>query len=509
VRPLGTVALVALLALLPGCLGGSDSTSADGEVTVVQGVDPTTMDPLQQRETTTVNVLQHFYDPLVQANPKDPTRFKPQLAKSWRRVDDTTLRLELRTGVKFSDGTPFGADDVEYTFDYLLGRLPDRDPAILSYQFGPVREARAVDEDTVEVITKAPDPLLLHRLAALLIVPKGAVDEDPKALAAEPVGTGPYELVRWNRNDRVTMKARPQYFRGAPSIDDVVFRTIPETPSALAALEAGDADIVTNVPADNVEQVEASGAATVKSVPSARIASMWLNVIESPELEDPRVRVALNHAVDVDTIIKEVMSGYGIRVATIVPPYFTNYDAAIEPIPYDPAKAKQLLAAAGHPDGFELELMVPQGRYPFATDVSQAIVSYLEEVGVRVKLNTVDFGVFAETTQTREIPDGFFGAWGEEFFNPIDELNVAVLTGDDGFSWYSNREIDSLTVRANRTLDPAAQKRLVSEIQRKMLEDPPFIFLFAYKDLYGVSNRLAFQPRRDESINIYETRLAE
>jgi peptide/nickel transport system substrate-binding protein len=515
----GLVVAAAAALLGGGCLGDdSDSgsggtpatgTGSGGEVTVVQGVDPTTMDPLQQRETTTVNVLQHLYDPLVQPNPEDPRKFEPALAKSWKRVDDTHLRLELERGVTFSDGSSFDADDVKYTFDYLLGKLPGMDPAIASYQFAEVEGAKAIDKHTVEIVSKAPDPLLMNRLAALLIVPEGAVDKDPKTLASKPIGTGPYELVDWRRNDRVTMKARPQYFRGEPAIESVVFRTMPEASSALAALEAGEVDITTNVPADNVEEVEASGQATVERVPSTRVASVWLNVIESPELKDPDVRVALNHAVDVDTIVEQVMVGNGLRVATIVPPYFTNYDPAIKPIPYDPEKAKQLLAGAGLADGFELELMVPQGRYPFATEVSQAIASQLEEVGVKVELNTVDFGVFAEATQAREIPDGFFGAWGEEFFNPIDELNVAVVSGDDGFSWYSNKEIDRLTAEATRTLDPEKQKELVSEIQRRMLEDPPFIFLFAYRDLYGVSNRVDWKPRSDESIYMYEAKLAE
>ena len=508
--------VLAAAALLAGC-GSDDGPGADGapvsgadgqgEATVVQGVDPTTMDPLQQRETTTVNVLQHFYDALIERDTEDPTKFRPMLAKSWERVDDTTLRLELETGAKFSDGSTFDAMDVEYTFDYLLGELPGMDPAIASYQFETVKDAKAIDADTVEVTTKDPDPLLFHRLAALLIVPEGAVDDDPDALASDPVGTGAYELVEWRRNDRVVMKARPDYFREAPAIADVVFRTMPEASSRLAALQAGQVDIITNVPADNAVEVEGSGSAVVKSVESSRIASVWLNMIESPELKKPEVRVALNHAVDVDTIIEQVMSGYGVRVATIVPPYFTNYDSTIEPIPYDPARARELLAQAGYPDGLRLELMVPQGRYPFASEVTQAIASYLGEVGVEVKVNTVDFGVFAEATQARKIPDGFFGAWGEEFFNPIDELNVAVITGDKGFSWYSNPEIDRLTEEAGRTLDAQKQQDLVSQIQELMLQDPPFIFLFAYEDLYGVSNRLAWEPRRDESIYMYEAKL--
>jgi peptide/nickel transport system substrate-binding protein len=196
-------------------------------------------------------------------------------------------------------------------------------------------------------------------------------------------------------------------------------------------------------------------------------------------------------------------------VATIVPPYFANYDPAIKPFPFDAAKAKQLLAQAGYPDGFSMTLMVPQGRYELASEVSQAVGSYLGKVGVKVKLQTVDFGVFAKATQARKIPDGFYGAWGESFFNPIDELEVAVVTGDKGFSWYSNKAIDELTASAAGTLDADEQRKDVSRIQQKLLQDPPFLFLFAYKDLYGIASRLDWKPRSDESISLYGAKLQE
>lgn len=506
--------LVALLlgVLVAGCGGDDDSSPSGGSpakgretaVTAVQGVDPTTMDPLNQRETTTVNVLQHFYDTLLERDPKDPQKFLPVLATKWERVNDTTLRFTLRTGVKFSGGEEFDAADVKYTLDYLLGKLPGRDPAILSYQYEPVTGAKVVAPDTVDIRTSGPDPLLLSRVAAMMILPEGA---KPKTVARQPDGTGPYELVEWDRNSQVVMKARPDYFRGKPAIDRVVFKTMPEASSRLAALQAGTVDLITNVPADNIADVEASGRAKVESVDSSRIASVWLNTLDSEPLKKPEVRQALNHAVDVNAITKQVMSGYGSPVATIVPPYFTNYDAAIKPLAYDPAKAKQLLAQAGYPNGLSLELMVPQGRYEFASEVSQAIVGFLGKVGVKVKLDTVDFGVFAKATQERKIPDGFYGAWGEEYFNPIDELDVAVKSGTKGFSWFDDPEIDELIDEAGRTLDPARQKALVSQIQRLMLERPPFIFLFAYKDLYGISERLDWTPRRDESVYLYEAKL--
>jgi peptide/nickel transport system substrate-binding protein len=507
----------ALAALLLAACGGSSSsdggdsspargTQGGGAVTIAQGVDPTTMDPLQQRETTTVNVLQHLYDPLLERDGSDPRKFNPKLATAWKHVDDTTTRFTLRTGVKFSDGKPFTAADVKYTVDYLLGDLPHAKPAILAYQFGTLKDVKVVDDHTVDVRTKGADPLLLDRLAQLYIVPDGA---DPKSLASTPVGTGPYKLAKWDRNSQVVMEAKPDYYGGPAAIGKVTFKTMPDAAARLAALESGDVDLITNVPADNVEEVKSSGRSRVESVPSARIASIWFNTLDSAPLKKPEVRVALNYAVDVDTIIKQVMSGYGERVATIVPRYFQNYDPSIKPFAFDPAKAKQLLAQAGYPNGFSMTLMVPEGRYEFASEVSQAVGSYLGKVGVKVKLQTVDFGVFAKATQSRKIPDGFYGAWGESFFNPIDELEVAVVSGDKGFSWYSNPQVDKLTASAASALDPEKQKQDVSQVQQLMLQDPPFLFLFAYKDLYGISSRLNWKPRSDESISMYGAKLQD
>lgn len=501
---LGTAALL----LVAACGGsGEESGPENSEVVIAQGVDPTTMDPLQQRETTTVNVLQHFYDPLLRRNAEDTQQFDPVLAESWEMVDDTTLRLSLRDDAVFADGEPFDAADVKYTVDYLLGELPEMDPALAQFQFEPLTGAEVVDEHTVEIMTAEPDPLLLDRLSSLFMVPEGAVDEDPEALAGEPNGTGPYRMVQWDRNSQVVMEARDDYFLGAPEITSVIFKTIADGASRLAGLQSGDIDIITNVPADNVAEVDAADGVSVKTVPSTRIASIWLNPLESELMEDARVRRALNHAVDVDTIIEQVMSGYGERVATIVPENFTNYDPDIQPLEFNPDLARQLLAEAGYADGFTMELLLPQGRYPFAEEVAQAIQSYLADVGVTAELRIVEFGVFAETTQQRTIEESFFGAWGNAVFNPIDELNVAVKSGDSGFSWYNNPEVDALIDEANVTIDAGRQQEIVSEIQAKMLEDPPFIFLFAYEDIYGVSDQLNWEPRSDEAISAYEASL--
>lgn len=506
----GTAALVALALAAADARPAQAAAAAPAADTAVvaQGVDPTTMDPHQQRETTTFNVLRHIYDPLVARSGTDPTKFDGILASSWKRVG-RNMRFFLRKGVTFSDGSPFDAATVKYNIDRVLGKLPNTKPALIASgsQYADVTGARVVNNYTVDILEKAPDPLILSRMQQMLMIPNHSVDTNPDALAANPIGTGPYTLVRWDRNNQVVLAARPDYFLGKPKIANVIFKTLPDASSRLAAIQAGDVDVITNVPPDNVGDVTSGGSAVVKTVPSARVASMWLDTLSVKPLKSMLVRQALNYAVDVKTITSKVMSGYGLPVATIVPPYFAGYDRQLKPYPYNPDKAKKLLAQAGYPNGFEMTIMVPRGRYLLGEEVTQAIAQYLNKVGIKTKIQAVEFGVFAKATQTRKIPAAFYAAWGEDYFNPIDEMNVAVVTGTTGFSWYSNKAVDKLVAKAGKTLNQAKQDALIRQAQRLMYKDPPFIFLYAYKDLYGVSNRLSWKPRSDELIYLYDAKL--
>jgi peptide/nickel transport system substrate-binding protein len=512
--PFILILLVATL-LLAAC-GGDDEGADEGDAgegepgraVVAQGVDPTTMDPHQHRETTTANVLRHFYDPLVERDPEDPTEFRGVLAESWERVDDNTMEFRLKEGVTFSGGEPFDAEAVRYNIERLLGQMEGREPALQAFQFQPVERAEVVDEHTVRIITNAPDPVLLSRMAQLMMIAPGSVDDDPEALASEPNGTGPYTLQRWDRNNQVVAVARDEYHGGDVRIDEVVFRTMPEASTRLAAIRTGDVDVITNVPPDNIPEVEQGGNAEVESVPSARVAAVWLNTLDNEALASREVRQALNYAVDAEGIIETVMGGYGERIATIVAPYFTGYADGVEPYPHDPDRARELLREAGH-ENLSLQLMVPRGRYLLGEEIVQAVVSQLGEVGVNVQIQAVEFGVFAEATQQRDIPDAFYAAWGNAFFNPVDMLQTTVVTGEEGFSWYSNERVDELTAQAASTLDDDQHADLLGQVQEEIREDPPFIFLFAYEDLYGVSNRLEWTPRSDELIYLFEASLGD
>jgi peptide/nickel transport system substrate-binding protein len=497
-------ALLSASLVLSACSSGSTtSDAASAPVTVAQGVDPTTMNPLQQRETSTSNVLRHIYDPLITRNSEDPSKYEPVLATSWKQVDATTYEFALADGVTFSDGSTFDAADVKYTVDALLGTTSGK-PTLHASNFKGLKGAEVVDDQTVRFLMSTPSPLFMPRLPNLFMIPEGSLDADPAALDSTPVGTGPYTLKTWERNSQVVLDSRPDYFRGAAKIPSVTFRTIADNSARLAGLSSGDIDLVTNLAPDSVPEVEGAGSAVVKQSPSARVATIWLNTrIEGP-LQNRDVRLAMNHAVDMDTIIQTVMGGYGSRVATFTPEYFVGYDEANKPLKYDPELAKKLLADAGYADGFSMEMMVPAGRYPFAEQVSQAIQSNLAEVGIDVKLNIVEFGVFADATNSGNVPESYYAAYGNSTFNPIAEYLLAARTGTSGYSLYSDPSLDALIDEAAVTVDQAKQDTLISQVEKKLLADAPFLYLYAQVDLYGVSQRLVWEPSIDESVYMYD-----
>ncbi|WP_181364976.1 ABC transporter substrate-binding protein [Arthrobacter sp. HMWF013] len=472
-------------------------------MTIAQGVDPTTMNPLQQRETSTSNVLRHMYDPLVTRNPKDPSKYEPDLATSWKQVDAITYEFTLADGVKFSDGSTFDAADVKYTVDAMLGTATGK-PTLHASNFKGLKGAEVVDAHTVRFLMSTPSPLFMPRLPNLFMIPEGSLDADPAALDSKPIGTGPYTLKTWDRNSQVVLDSRSDYFRGAARIPSVTFKTIADNSARMAGLGSGDIDLVTNLAPDSVPEVEGAGNAVVKQSPSARIATIWLNTRTEGPLQNRDVRLAMNHAVDMDTIIKTVMGGYGSRVATFTPDYFVGYDEANKPLKYDPELAKKLLADAGYADGFSMEMMVPAGRYPFAEQVSQAIQSNLAEVGIKVKLNIVEFGVFADATNSGNVPESYYAAYGNSTFNPIAEYLLAARTGKSGYSLYSDPSLDALIDQAAVTVDPTQQDALISQVEKKLLADAPFLYLYSQVDLYGVSQRLVWEPSVDESVYMYD-----
>ena len=479
---------------------GVPTAESQTRVKVAQGAEPTRLDPDMHRENVSNNAILHIYDALLERNREGDIRL--DLAESWRFLSDTILEFKLRKGIKFSNGEPFNAQVVRYNIERVAGLLPEAKKTLNPPGWESVKEVKVIDDFTVQIITKYPNPLLLSLAAQKYMVPIEYTKKDNfEGLATKPIGTGPYVLKSWMKGGELVLTAKKDYWKGAPKIDEVIFRPIPDDATRIAELKVGNVDIISNLKPDNIKEVEAEKQLTVKYAPSARTAMIFINA-EIDKMKDVRVRKAINHALDVPSLIKNVMGGNAYRVSTVCPRTFVGWDPQEKFYDYNPAKAKQLLAEAGFPNGMDITILTPRGRYLNDVQACEAIAGMLTAVGIRTKVNAVEFGVFAKQTQAHQIPELMYAAWGNPHFNVLYTV-TAVLRSGEMFSWYSNKQMDELIDAAKQTVDLKKHEDYLRRLLRLMSEDPPFGYLYNQRDIYGVNKRLVWEPRPDEDLNLY------
>lgn len=462
-----------------------------GTVTVAQGAEPATLDPLQEISRTGYNVTLQIYDPLFMRNPAG--QIVPMLAAGYKIVNATTWQFNLRKGVKFHNGEPFDASAVKFTIDRAM--LKDS-PS--NYLVDGVRSTRVVDPYTIEVTTADPLPLLLPRLMLLGIAPpKYYQERGASYVATHPVGTGPYRFQSWVKDDRLTLAANRDYWGGAPSIQTVVFRLVPDPAARVAAFRSGEVDLITDFAPDLVPSVANDPRLKVDVTTGTRSINIMLDTQTGP-LRDKRVRQALNYAVDKDTIVKNILGGFGTVESTLVPAAYLGFNPRLKPYAYDPAKAKALLAQAGYPNGFPIVFQSPRGRYLADAQVSQAVVGYLKAVGVNADLKYYEWGNYVNMYFKHQLGPIFLIGSASAALDAADALeNVSCGVWD---SWYCNQGIQALYQKAIATVEPDRRAALYREIQPLIYDEAPIIFMYTQKGIYGVNARLNWTPQNDETL---------
>ena len=342
-----------------------------GPFTVLLSVEANTLDPHFATATIEWSILMNMFDPLIER--RDDMRLAPALAERWE-VDETkkVWTFHLRKGVKFHNGEPFDSESVRYTFE----RMRDKKlkPRITVYRRIFLDRIEKVDSHTVKIHTRRPVATLpVWMVNAFMLPPKYYSSTSPKELLKKPVGTGPYKLVKWIKDDRIEMEANKGWWRGKPAIDEVVWRPVSEASARIGELETGGADVIVNISPDQSKTILArEEGLQLKGARGGR--RIYLGIrMDHGVLGDPRVRRALNHAIDFGAIVKNVFLGHGSRMRSIV--NAPNADPNMKAYAYDPQKAKALLAEAGLKDAngdgvleangepFELKLEVPASRY--------------------------------------------------------------------------------------------------------------------------------------------------
>jgi peptide/nickel transport system substrate-binding protein len=466
--------------------------------------DRETLGPHQATGTIDYMVLMHVFDHLIARNP-ETMKLVGGLAESWRSVDDLTWEFKLRKGVKFQNGEPMNAAAVKFSIDRVL------DPAQKSYlrdRFKGITSVQVGDDLTVRLKTDKPNPVLLERLTNLAILPPAYVkDKGDAFIAKNPVGTGPYRFVEWSRGQRLVVEASPSYWGAQPAVKTLVFRPIPEVATAIAEMMAGSVDFIRLVPPDQIPAIEGSGKAYITTAPIIRVIFINFDVAGragAGPTQNIKVREAISHAVDVDGIITHVLGGRGLKLGTVVNPMKFGYDPSIKPVPYDPAKSKQLLAEAGVAPGTKLEFMTYSGSVIASRQVGDAVSGYLNKVGLQTNHQHIeDIGLSSNLERTGKLKDIYLASWGSWSVFDADMILYPRFHSSEAFAYGRDPKLGEWLDVGRNTVNAGKRMEAYRQVQKYVADNYLVFPMYAQTSVMAVSNKLNYKAASDETIALW------
>ena len=478
--------VLAVLAALAFVTGASAAPPKDA---IVIGLlaEPVTMDPPQITDLNSARVTKRIFEGLV-GQELGSYKLVPGLAQSWDISRDGLIyTFKLRPSVTFHDGTPFNAEAVKFVFERQLN---DKGPyyATGTYPYvkgflGNVAGVEVLDASTVQIKLKAPLTPFLQYLAhqSLFMFSPESLKKWGKDVVKHPVGTGPFRLETWEPGVKVVLARHDQYWGGAPKIRQAIYVPIVEAQARLVALKTGDIDLTMDVPPDSLDELRRDPNLVVAESNSSAVWYVTLNT-RHPILKDRRVRQALNHAVNKEAIIRDILRGTAIvSRGPISPVYGPYYEENTARYPHDLEKARALLKDAGYAGGFELGFLVPESGSGMQSPVEMATViqANLAQIGVRAKIQTMEWGAYLR--KYLEQPDMAEMSWNPSIGDP-DHMMYMLLSSDRfppafNSGYYQNDRVDDLLRRARTTIDEKARVPLYREAQKLVVEDAPWIFV--------------------------------
>jgi peptide/nickel transport system substrate-binding protein len=493
---------LALGILALGLLAAPDAPAQTKDDTLVYALvsDVGNWDPPNSVLRESIILGYHVFDHLA-ARDQKTGKVGPSLAVSWRPLDDVTWEVKLRPGVRFHDGTPFTARDVKATFERVQD--PNRKMPLRGNHL-KVKSVEVLDDHTARFHTDGPYPLFVERLTSLTMQSEKVMKEKGHDWMQEnPVGTGPYKLVRWDKKREHLLVRNDDYWGPKPYFKYVRVRIIPEQATQIAELISGGVDIIKSVPPDQADTIAKSGSARVSTSPILRTAFLQLDqpARGGPNpFTDRRVRQAANLAADMDAIIKHVLNGLGDRVATVVNPMAFGFDPGLRPYRPDHERARKLLAEAGYANGFDVRFQTGlEGTEPGALQTNEAIVADLAKVGIRAQQQYIgDTVVFSTRVREGKAGPMLNLNWGYYSVFDADAILFDIFKCGEPFSYYCNKELDELIAAGRSTLDAKKRAETYAKAQRLLYDDAAAIFKWSLRGVWGVSNRVEYEAPRDE-----------
>jgi peptide/nickel transport system substrate-binding protein len=481
---------VLLLGLVFAVLAGFAFAGGQGEqgaeakektFIIARSTDANTLDAGYAWSEGEIDLMYHLYDGLVEFK-NDQLEVEPALATSWERSEDGTVwTFKLREDVTFHDGTPFNAEAVRFSFMRLIDEDHEYhglgDYSYFNYLLGDVIEdIKVVDEYTVAFHLKnkfAPFLTYMGYYSQFPVSP-AAIKEHGEDVYQHPSGTGPFELVEWKKNEYITMKVNEDYWGEKPKIDKLIWKVVPDSSTRYLELQSGQVHAIKGIAPNQIEKIKQNDELTMHQVPGANIFNMTFNVAKEP-LDDPKVRQAIAYGIDKKTLVDGVYEGLGTQAVTSVPPTVFGFNDDIELYSYNPEKARELLAEAGHPDGVSFTLHTFVHARPYVNnpvDAAELIKDQLSEVGIDVTIETNEWGTHHDLMNNLKHQAGFSGWYDIPY--PSNFLKTMLLEGADT-NW-ENQEMVDLANNALSTYDREEQEqyyRRMQEIEHEALPTLP------------------------------------
>lgn len=443
---------------------------------------------------------------------------EPQLATSWKVAEDgLTWTFTLRQGVKFHDGTPFNAQAVAESYN----RVIDKNHKFYNYgkwkylnmSLGTVKEIKVIDDYTISFTTDKPYAPFINNLALWLcpIISPTAMETYKDQIGLNPVGTGPFKFEKWMKDDQIVLTRNDEYWGGAPKLEKIILKSIPEPSARLMALQSGTIDIADDLDPDSIMLVKQDPNLAVMESPSINVGYLALNT-EKPALKDPKVRQAISYAIDKNILIQTVFRGLAIPAKNPFPPSIWGYNDAIQDYEYNPEKAQALLKEAGFDMNKELELWampVSRAYMPDPVKTAELIQAYLTAVGIKVKIVRYDWGAYLEKTSNGEHDMCMLGWLGgnadpDNFLYGLLGADNAKTPGAANISLWKNEEFTEIVKKAQKTFDKAERTQYYLKAQEIFHQEAPWVPLAHSTTIRCYNKRIHDVPLRPNGLNSFQ-----
>jgi peptide/nickel transport system substrate-binding protein len=469
-----------------------------------QGTDVSLLDPHYSTSASDVNVFFNLYDNLVLRD--DNLNLTPGLARSWKLVDDKTWQFTLREGVVFHNGDRFTADDVKFSLERAIAENPRTS---VFAALNTIERVDILDPATVNIVTKQPDPLLPARLSYYggMMMPKQYFETvGMEGFRKAPMGTGALKFIEWKKNERLVFEANKRYWRAPLPYERVIYKPYPETAARIAALIAGEVDLITAVPPDQVEVIEKSGTAKVEGALYAGFFAYYMNV-KNPPLDNKLVRQALHYALDRQAIVKKLWRGRGVVPNDAYPNVDKlGYDQSKSPFEFDPKKAKELLTQAGY-KGEEIAIESAVGYLANDKQLTETLSAMFQEVGINAKVHLIEYSVRAQKMRQKAIDGLLLGDPTSTLLDP-DGMFWRLMQPGGLIDYWRHAEWDRLMGEARFLQDTKRRDAQYKQAANIFLDEVPVLIVLQPEKTFALKKDLNWKARSDEIVVVYDIKPA-